>query len=72
MSASICNGSMVSIHMPESILRGEGRGVGISETKKQSEGERGRHTRTHKLRCVTEGVKINAAQAKLFHCWCRV
>lgn len=47
MSAFICIGMTVSICMLESILRGEGRGVGITETKKQSEGVTGEtHTQT--------------------------
>lgn len=65
-------GMTVNIFMLESILRGEGRGVGITETEKQSTGVRGIHSQTRTLRCVTKGVKINAVRAKLFHSWCRV
>lgn len=72
MSAYICIGATLSIYMLESNLRVEGRGVGVRETKKQSERVRGRHACTQKLRCVTECVKINGVQAKLFHCWCWV
>lgn len=39
MSAYICIGMTVSIHILESILRGEGRGVRVPETKKKSEAE---------------------------------
>ncbi len=58
----------VSMYILESILRGK-EGVRVQErqrNKVRAEGET--HTRTHELRCVTEGVKINAVQAKRFHC----
>lgn len=71
MPVYTCVGMTVSIFTLESILRGEGKGVGTTQTEKQNAGVRG-HTLTRTLRCVTEGVKINAVRAKLFHSWCRV
>lgn len=63
---SACTGMTGSIYTLESVLS-RGAGGGSIQRQKQSGGVRGRH-----IHCVTEGVKINAAQAKLFHCWCRV
>lgn len=51
VSACMCVGMTVSICMLESILRGEGRGVGIEQTEKQSEGATGRHTLTQTQMC---------------------
>lgn len=47
MPVYMCVGMTVNIFMLESILRREGRGVGITETEKQSAGVRGRHSHTH-------------------------
>lgn len=51
MSAYICTGMTVNRFMLESILREEGKGVGITETEKQSEGVRGRHIHTKTPMC---------------------